>query len=563
MMKHLLALIFLFIFSFYGNAHNSSSQKIVVCTAADQANFSELSSLIGSIHKINYTDLECIVVFDLGMSWDQRQLLEHMQKVKLCSVELTHPNLLKHVYCGSYYLCGGKYGKVVRGWNAWRPVIIKQTTQLYDHFLYMDPGCVVLKSLTHLSQQTQKSGYFFIQETQIINNQQTLIKDFCTDTIVNFFGFHDPKFAWMINMPLINPALQGISTKLLHDYTLPLYELTKELHIFQDNGTGIHGFGFAGHDVVICSTLVHFLHLNIYKKSSDNKMCFKLTNVIQLPNPHSENKEDLSSNIMYKDERINGKTAKELLNKIIPEKEKKIIIIIPSYNNKDWYIRNLDSIFSQKYTNFEIVYIDDNSADGTALYVENYIQSKKSSVPIKLIKNTHRLGALANLYAAIHACDDSSIIAFVDGDDWLASDVVLSRINKAYQDPDIWLTYGQFKRYPSDEKGYCEYYPSEVIENGTFRDYYFVAGHLRTCYAWLLKKIKREDLTRDGIFFPMTYDQALSYPVLEMAGNHICFIPEVLYIYNRANALNDDKVNNTLQWECECICRTLPRYDKL
>src|SRR3989304_6153185 len=45
--------------------------------------------------------------------------------------------------------------------------------------------------------------------------------------------------------------------------------------------------------------------------------------------------------------------------------EKPIVVVIPSYNNKQWYQKNLDSVLTQNYHNFRIIFIDDASPDGT------------------------------------------------------------------------------------------------------------------------------------------------------------------------------------------------------
>ena len=45
---------------------------------------------------------------------------------------------------------------------------------------------------------------------------------------------------------------------------------------------------------------------------------------------------------------------------------KKIVVTIPSYNNRQWYARNLASVFAQDYNEeFRAIYIDDGSSDGT------------------------------------------------------------------------------------------------------------------------------------------------------------------------------------------------------
>ena len=53
-------------------------------------------------------------------------------------------------------------------------------------------------------------------------------------------------------------------------------------------------------------------------------------------------------------------------------------IVVPSYNNaqnlNNPYKRNINSILQQEYTNYHVVYIDDNSDDESTLHVINYLK---------------------------------------------------------------------------------------------------------------------------------------------------------------------------------------------
>ena len=92
---------------------------------------------------------------------------------------------------------------------------------------------------------------------------------------------------------------------------------------------------------------------------------------------------------------------------------------------------------------------------------------------------------------------------------------------------------------------------------------YRCPSHLKTFYAWLFKKIDVEDLKIGGEFFPMTWDQAMMFPMLEMAGDRHAFIKETLYVYNMTNPINDNRVNAKLQRDLEKRIRSKPSYDKL
>lgn len=247
------------------------------------------------------------------------------------------------------------------------------------------------------------------------------------------------------------------------------------------------------------------------------------------------------------------------------KEEKSFVIVIPSYNNKDWYQKNLDSVFMQKYNNYRVIYIDDFSTDNTGQLVEEYIKKHKQESKVKLIKNTERKLALANHYDAVHSCKPNDIIVNLDGDDFLAHENVLEYLNNVYQDANIWLTYGQFKWYPYDLDWVCTQVPDEVIINNLFRNpnYYYTISHLRSFYAALFKNIKKDDLLYENKFYSMAADSAIMYPMLEMAGTHIKFIPDVLYIYNNANQLNDHKINEGLQKKINNYIKSLPKYQPL
>lgn len=221
-------------------------------------------------------------------------------------------------------------------------------------------------------------------------------------------------------------------------------------------------------------------------------------------------------------------------------------IVVPSYNNAEWYQKNLNSIFSQTYPHYRVIYIDDRSPDNTGTFVKEYLKEHNLNDKTNLIINTNRKGALANLYYGIHSCQDHEIVVTLDGDDWFAHEKVLETLAQAYHDPNVWLTYGQYT-HPWGGIGCAREINKDVIARNAYRETPSVASHLRTFYAWLFKCIKLEDLLFEGTLFPMTWDWAMMYPMLEMSGGKFRFISEVLYIYNTDNPINDSKVDGTFQ----------------
>ncbi len=231
--------------------------------------------------------------------------------------------------------------------------------------------------------------------------------------------------------------------------------------------------------------------------------------------------------------------------------EKPLAVVITSYKNKDWYRQNLDSVFSQDYSNYRVIYIDDASPDDTGGLAERYIKERGQEHRVKLIKNNIWLGQMANHYRAAHMCSDHEIVVHIDGDDWLAHSNVFKIISDSYSSSDIWLTHGGAVFFPGEEPwpggrvtpGLLE----EMIAHNTFRDKGrdgWVFSHLRTFYGWLFKQIKLQDLLYEGTFKGMnpTPDTGFMYPLVEMAGRHVKYFTDILYRWNMQNPNSQLKI---------------------
>lgn len=242
--------------------------------------------------------------------------------------------------------------------------------------------------------------------------------------------------------------------------------------------------------------------------------------------------------------------------------EKPLVVLITSYNNQNVVKKNLWSVFTQKYSNYRIIYIDDCSTDNTEIEVKAAAKVFARKSQLTFIRNQERRGALSNIYYAVHSCRDDEIIVSLDGDDWFAHKEVLQRINAAYAFANVWLTHGSLVEFPNGRSAWCIPVPEDLIRSNRFRTYR-CPSHLRTFYAWLFKKIDIKDLMYEGNFFEMTWDQAIMFPMIEMAGERHRYIEEILYVYNVGNPINDNKVNPKLQNDLEAYIRAMPPYQRL
>lgn len=258
----------------------------------------------------------------------------------------------------------------------------------------------------------------------------------------------------------------------------------------------------------------------------------------------------------------------------------KIKIIIPFYNPGTFLDSCILSVLTQNYDNYEILFIDDASTDGSYERIPACtFKSDETGKPIvdedgkliildqhPLLKKTKclnvvawrassRATALPNIHnAIINFCTDpDDIVVIVDGDDWLYGKNVLTHINDFYNnDPECWMMYGS-SRWTDGRKCCSSAYSEEEFKN--IRKTPFRVSHIRTFRAGLYHRIADQDpefncmKDKDGNWYNITYDVAICTPMLEMAGfTHVKHNTTPLYFYNRHNPISDDKISQKAQW---------------
>ena len=230
-----------------------------------------------------------------------------------------------------------------------------------------------------------------------------------------------------------------------------------------------------------------------------------------------------------------------------PLYEKKLVVIIPSYNNERYYEQNLDSVFNQGYKNFRVIYTDDASTDNTYSLVKEYIQAKGYKDKITLLHNDSNQGAMYNVYHMVHQCEDDEIVVCLDGDDWLSNKKSFERINQAYQDSHVWVTYGNYCSWYNGRSGepyksVCKPIKKDFLKSLAYRKMTWRFSHLRTFYAKLFKIIPESAFTyKNGKFYKFGADVAIMYNIVDLAREHTYFMPDILMIYNNVSELNDHK----------------------
>lgn len=266
-------------------------------------------------------------------------------------------------------------------------------------------------------------------------------------------------------------------------------------------------------------------------------------------------------------EPLQTKSSYEPMNVQDVREEKEFVFIVYADNTEDFVEKNLNSIFEQDYDRYRVIYIDDGSKDSTRDSAVDLIRKMKQSERVTVIHNGEKKGALYNIYYAVQSSRNEEIVLLMQGDDWLPHKHILSELNRYYNDPFVWLTYGQYVRYPEYTMGSCLEDPSKSLQKGKirkktklfFQKEDWIYSHLQTFYAGLFKKIQLKDLLYKGEFYPQSFELAMMIPMLEMSCEHAVFIPKVLYVSNKEKKSPEE---TELKKACQKhICNRLP-YSK-
>jgi hypothetical protein len=237
-------------------------------------------------------------------------------------------------------------------------------------------------------------------------------------------------------------------------------------------------------------------------------------------------------------------------------------LLIPSYNCSEWIDRTLDSVAFQTRKPDRVVVIDDCSEE------EGYsdrVATLCSERGYRFHRNTHRRWALDNIYQGVWRLEPEleDVIFILDGDDFLPPHAI-ERIAEVYEDPSVWLTYGNYEPRPTNTgQTLAKPYPPQVVAERSFRSHPPFFNHPLTFRHLLWSQLPVSQLQDDrGEFFLGGYDFAIMIPLLEMAApNHFRFLDETLYYYNAVNPISDSTVNPHHCHDTGRIVQSRPKLD--
>lgn len=157
-------------------------------------------------------------------------------------------------------------------------------------------------------------------------------------------------------------------------------------------------------------------------------------------------------------------------------------IIIPNYNNMAYIKKCLDSILEQTFQDFKIIIVDDISTDSSNNFCQAYARLYPKKIVFLQQQSKEYAGGARNV--GLEYPIDCKYILFIDSDDWLYNNTVLSRIHdqiiKSKKNVKL-IKMGMFTFFgENDRRNYIRKFSSNLtLEEAFFKG----CGPGRTCIS--------------------------------------------------------------------------------
>lgn len=219
--------------------------------------------------------------------------------------------------------------------------------------------------------------------------------------------------------------------------------------------------------------------------------------------------------------------------------ESMVSVIIPAYNVAQYLDYCIESVFCQSFSDFEMILIDDGSADETAAVCKKW---KEKDRRIRFLsKNNEGLGPTRDMGIAMAK---GKYIFFLDADDWIVPNCLERLVDVAEETQADMVIFDYYLTRKSDTDEWIHQpaprYLSLEKAGVTLKEH---SELLSRCGGTVWNKFQRKDfIQKNKIRHPSHRYEDISY-VYQMltCGEKIVHLPELLYYYwiNRPESITN------------------------
>ncbi len=211
----------------------------------------------------------------------------------------------------------------------------------------------------------------------------------------------------------------------------------------------------------------------------------------------------------------------------------KVSILMNGYNCEKYVADAIDSVFFQKYKNWEIVFVDNCSIDNTASIVHSY-----KSERIKYISTSEHISLGAARAVGLESCD-GDYICFLDTDDLWLKEKLSSQLDLFSKNKNLKMVYTGVTFIDADSKEIGRYIP-KAKKGDVFR-----------------RQLVRYEINQQSVMikndFSFSFDRTKKYSVDYCLFMSICSKYEVeflkdIYVKYRMHDSNLSHSANELEW---------------
>lgn len=164
-----------------------------------------------------------------------------------------------------------------------------------------------------------------------------------------------------------------------------------------------------------------------------------------------------------------------------------VSVIMPAYNSEKYIADAIDSVLAQTYRNFELILINDCSADSTLDIMNNYAQKDSR---ITVVSNEVNSGVSFSRNRTIRM-SEGEYVAFLDSDDIWAPEKLEKQISLANSNPQASLIYtaSGFIRQDGKRVDFIMHVPDKISRKELLKQ------NVISCSSVLIKRSSIENVS--------------------------------------------------------------------